>query len=253
MFYSTRLASLKKRYDREGVVELGRVLDSTDVDRLRSLVDRLIFNDGAPSSAVRDLSEISGEEKSFRVMQLVNVYQLNSAFAAVFGRSDIVEIVEGILRSPVGILRDQVFYKPPKVGGEVYMHQDNRYWHLDPPKAATLWIALDDATLETGCVHFIKGSHKIGRVDHRRACDGRSVLLEAVANKSDSIPIEVRAGHATLHDCQILHWSPENRSTVPRRAYTVQYVAAGVKARGEEIPDWQPLGFPYTTPLIPIG
>jgi phytanoyl-CoA hydroxylase len=53
-------------------------------------------------------------------------------------------------------------YKNPGVGGEVGSHQDGSYLITDPPSAVGFWIALEDATIENGCLEFITGSHKNG-------------------------------------------------------------------------------------------
>lgn len=220
-------------FERDGVVPLGQVLDDDEIESYRALMDQLFFEaPGMVAKSVRDLSELHNEPLSFSVMQLVNVHHLSEEFARLARRREFLEIVESIL-GPVLLLRDQAFYKPALHGGEVYMHQDNRYWHLDPPLAVTLWIALDDATVENGCVHFIKGSHRWGRVRHHQAREGRSILLEAEASADLSHPIEVPAGYATLHHCQTLHWSPANRTAHARRAHSIQYVADGVMCRGE--------------------
>lgn len=220
-------------FERDGVVPLGQVLTQDDLAEYRRLMDQLFFEaPGKISQTVRDLSELRGQPRSFSVMQLVNMYCLSEQFNRLMRRTDFLDIAEQVLGPNIQLLRDQAFYKPALQGGEIYMHQDNRYWHLDPPSAMTLWIALDDATVESGCVHFIKGSHCWGRVQHRQACYGQSVLLEAEASKELSEPIEVQAGHATLHHCQTLHWSPPNRTGRPRRAHSIQYAATGITSRG---------------------
>jgi 2-oxoglutarate-dependent dioxygenase len=225
-------------FERDGIVELGQVLDAAQVADLRARLDALCLSDGKSMRAeVRDLGDLLHGPSQQSVMQRVNLYRLDAAFRSLVHRSDLLDLAEAILRDDIHLFRDQCFYKPPMIGGEVYMHQDNRYWHLDPPSAVVVFVALDDCTVETGCVHYIKGSHRWGRVEHVRAREGKSILLEARANKETSVPVQLAAGHATMHHCQILHWSPPNRSTKPRRAHTIEYVAAGVRSRGVELQD----------------
>src|SRR5438309_968787 len=71
----------------------------------------------------------------------------------------------------VRLYHDQGRYKPALHGDEVPWHQDNGYWKLEPPGAASCWIALDDATLENGCMWVIPGSHLVGDAPHQRAGD----------------------------------------------------------------------------------
>jgi 2-oxoglutarate-dependent dioxygenase len=232
------IPELCETFERDGIVELGQILDTAQVVDLCNRLDALCLSDGQSMRVeVRDLADLLHGPSHQSVMQRVNLYRLDPAFRSLVHRSDLLDLAEAILQSDIHLFRDQCFYKPPMIGGEVYMHQDNRYWHLDPPSALVVFIALDDCTVETGCVHYIKGSHRWGRVEHVRAKEGASILLEARANKESSVPVQLPAGHATMHHCQILHWSPPNRSTKPRRAHTIEYVAAGVRSRGVEIQD----------------
>jgi 2-oxoglutarate-dependent dioxygenase len=232
------LTKIRNTLERDGVVAIGQVITEEEVEDLRCRLDRLCFGeDGHARAEVRDLAGLLDGPNSDSVLQRVNLYQHDAAFDALLRRPDFLDIAEHVLGEEVLLFRDQCFYKPPRCGGEVYMHQDNRYWHLEPARAVVLFIALDQCTLETGCVHFIRGSHRWGRVAHARAHDGRSILLEAQADKQFAVPYEVPAGHATLHHCQTLHWSPPNRSSQLRRAHTIEYVAASVTCRGEPLRD----------------
>ncbi|HLJ14275.1 MAG TPA: phytanoyl-CoA dioxygenase family protein [Bryobacteraceae bacterium] len=225
---------LVETFQRDGVVSLGQVLDSTQLNDLRERLDRLCLdNEGNPQPEIRNLADLLDGASPQSVLQRVNLYQVDEIYGALARRPDFLDVVEAAVGPDIRLFRDQCFYKPPHCGGEVYMHQDNRYWHLDPPNAVVLFVALDDCTKETGCVHFIKGSHRWGRIEHVRARQGTSILLEAVADKANSVPLELPAGHASLHHCQTLHWSPPNQSSKPRRAHTIEYVAAGVRCRGE--------------------
>ena len=230
----TVTAEQVEAFQRDGVVELGCILSTDEVGDLRERLERACFDAaGAVLPAVRDLSEEKDRPLTYSVMQVVDVHKRDRTFDHLVRRDDLLDVMEALLGPDIQLLRDQAFYKPAGHGGEIFMHQDNRYWHLDPPHAVTLWVALDDATVENGCVHFVKGSHTWGRVQHMQARDGRSILLEARVEKSGSVPIEVPVGHATVHHCQTLHWSPPNRSPRPRRAFTVEYMAAGLRQRGQ--------------------
>jgi 2-oxoglutarate-dependent dioxygenase len=234
----SRASDIASQFERDGVAPLGCVLNDQQLDDLRHRLDRLcVTQDGRAMPGVRDLADHLDGRSDRSVMQRVNLYRIDDQFDALVRRADILGVVSCILGPNVQLFRDQCFYKPGRCGGEVYMHQDNRYWHLDPPLAAVVFIALDECTLQTGCVHYIPGSHRWGQVEHVRAADGRSILLEAVADKAVSLPMELPAGHASVHHCQILHWSPENQSPRPRRAHTIEYVAAGVRCRGKALTD----------------
>ena len=145
----------RQAFERDGVIELGRVLEPEELKNLRRRMDHLFYREsGQTAPEVRDLSELQGRPRTYSVMQLINLHEQDEAFRRLCRREDLVEAVGKLLGPDLQLFRDQAFYKPARHGGELYMHQDNRYWHLDPPHAVTLWIALDDATVENGCVHW---------------------------------------------------------------------------------------------------
>jgi 2-oxoglutarate-dependent dioxygenase len=224
-----RLTETKRAtFERDGVVALGRVLSERELGDLRARFERL-FEDSP--GAVRDLSKRAGLSHTGPVLQLQNLHARADAFARLARRPDLLACAAALLGGAPRIFRDHALFKPAGRGGEVELHQDNRNWGLEPPDALTIWIALDDATVETGCVHFLPGTHSLGRIRHERAPDGRSSLADPRAEASEAVPFEVPAGHATAHHCQTLHWSPANRSGRERRAHAIVYMAEGVVAR----------------------
>lgn len=89
------------------------------------------------------------------------------------------------------VMQSMVIFKHPKVGGEVKPHQDATYLFSEPlqGKLIGFWIALDEASLENGCLHFVPGSHKKGNVFQRfiRNPDSSSDVL--FIHKGESVPI----------------------------------------------------------------
>ena len=224
----------QEAFDRDGVVELGALITVKEADELAQRIDGLVAEPNVdPLVQRRELRQTLDGGQAGSVVQLVNVYRVDEVFRRVVLRDDLVDLAVALLGPSVRIFRDQVFYKPPEIGGEVFLHQDNRYWHLEPPLGITVWIALDDVTEVNGCVYFLKGTHRLGRVEHVRALDGQSILLEAVMEKNSGVPMPLLKGWASVHHCEVLHWSPENRTRVPRRGYTIQYIADHVRHRGK--------------------
>ena len=85
--------------------------------------------------------------------------------AAVVDSLDFVEPV---------ILQSMYIFKPPRIGGEVYCHQDSTFLYTEPESCIGFWFALEDATTENGCMHFIPGGHKGPLKElHYRADDGK--------------------------------------------------------------------------------
>ena len=141
---------------------------------------------------------------------------------------------------PVRFWHDQLFYKPAKKGGVVAWHQDYSYWTRTKPVAhITCWCALDDATIENGCLQYIPGSHKWGLLPKpviAGELHGIKDFLNDEQKQSFDRPqmVPVKAGEAIFHHSLALHGSGENKSARPRRAFVINAFADGVISDSNE-------------------
>ncbi|MGW0118728.1 phytanoyl-CoA dioxygenase family protein [Streptomyces sp. NPDC003327] len=237
-------AGEREVFARDGVVRWDDVLTPRQVTDLRGSVERAFFDGDRPAEGVRDLSERRGRPLDLALLQKVNLWQSDPACEAQVRRPDLYRRVEALLGGPVRLFRDHSFYKQSGKGdrSRLVLHQDNRYWHLTPPEAVTVWMALDDATPENGCVHYVLGSHRWGRVEHVRPEEG-AVLVEA-RSEQEPVAYPVPAGSALVHHANVLHGSGPNLTDGPRRAYALVFVRADVTVRGEPM-----TGFPLAADL----
>ena len=141
---------------------------------------------------------------------------------------------------PVRFWHDQLFYKPAKKGGVVAWHQDYSYWTRTKPIAhITCWTALDDATIENGCLHYIAGSQTWGLLP-KPVIAGELHGIKDFLNDEQKIkfehpmPTPVKAGEAIFHHSLTLHGSGENKSARPRRAFVINAFADGVLSDSNE-------------------
>ena len=141
---------------------------------------------------------------------------------------------------PVRFWHDQIFWKPPKLGGVVAWHQDYSYWTRTIPVAhLTCWCGLDDSTKENGCLQYIAGSHEWGLLPKpviAGELQGIKDFLNEEQKKQFEDPrfAEVKAGEAIFHHPLTLHGSGSNTSSKPRRAFVINVVADGVISDSNE-------------------
>ena len=126
----------------------------------------------------------------------------------------------------------QIFFKPPEGGGPKPAHQDNFYFGpTDIEGVATAWIALDDATLENGCLYFGDGTN-LGPVYSHFAPEGEPFNLQlpaTVLDKQPMTPAPVRKGGVSFHHGNTFHQSGPNHSSAWRRACALHYVRNDVE------------------------
>ena len=142
--------------------------------------------------------------------------------------------VEALLGPDIKFFGDQMLLTPPFHGSAKPYHQDSAYWTIDPPALVTCWIALDDSTIENGCMRFLPGSHRWGVVPHRHLDPVHWVPEELEAmDLSREVCVELKAGGATFHHSATLHQSLPNTTPYPRRGHTLAYMSAQSRYTGK--------------------
>ena len=139
----------------------------------------------------------------------------------------IVSAVEQLIGADVCLFFSQVFCKPPEVGGPKPVHQDNFYFGPDNADATlTVWIALDDATVQNGCLFYGNASH-CGRIyEHVAPADepfNLQIPPEFLGDYTMS-PAPVPAGGVSFHHGNTWHQSSANTSQSARRAVAFHYL-----------------------------
>lgn len=141
------------------------------------------------------------------------------------------------------VLQSMYIFKQPGIGGEVGCHQDATFLYTDPISVTGFWFAIEDATLENGCLWAAPGGHGTGlREVFRRAgamTDDDGTEFEVLdttplpAPPDELVPLEVPAGTLVVLDGRLPHWSDTNRSGRSRHAYSVHCISAAA-----EYPAW---------------
>jgi Phytanoyl-CoA dioxygenase (PhyH) len=134
----------------------------------------------------------------------------------------VVETCEHILGDEVYHYHSKMIMKEARVGGAWAWHQDYGYWYGNGvlyPDLVSVFIAVDPATRENGCLQVLQGSHLCGRVDHVLTGDQAGADAERVAEIAKRLPlvhVEMEPGDALFFHPNLLHRSDQNRSEHPR-------------------------------------
>jgi len=142
----------------------------------------------------------------------------------------ILDVVEGILGPDILIFSTEFFIKEPRSTQIVSMHQDLTYWGLGAIDGLlTAWIALSPATPKSGCMDFVKGSHKNAILPHHDSFDKNNLLsrgqeVRVDVNPEDKVAIEIHPSQMSLHHGLTIHGSGPNGSDDRRIACVVRYM-----------------------------
>jgi hypothetical protein len=153
----------------------------------------------------------------------------------------ILDVVEGILGPDIMIYAVEFFIKEPNTRQIVSMHQDLTYWGLGAVDGlVTAWLSLSPATPASGCMNFVKGSHKNAILEHEDTFDPNNLLSRgqevkvAVAEK-DKHPIEIHPGQISLHHGLTIHGSGPNTTDDRRIAAVIRYCTPDIQQQVAEV------------------
>jgi hypothetical protein len=145
-----------------------------------------------------------------------------SVYTAIVRSARVADTMQQLLGDEVYHYHHKMTLKEPKVGGAWEWHQDYGYWYNNGclyPDMASCMIAVDKASQANGCLQVIRGSHKIGRVDHIKVGEQVGADLarvEAALDRHELVHCEMDSGDAVFFHGNLLHRSDQNTSEHPR-------------------------------------
>ncbi|PYS65018.1 MAG: phytanoyl-CoA dioxygenase, partial [Acidobacteria bacterium] len=250
-------------YDHDGFVILENFVDAQDCDRLRAHAEELvrnfdpkgvvsIFSTHEQTRTSDDYFLESGdkirfffEENAFlsdgtlrqskeRSINKIGhaLHDLDPVFDKFSRTEEIKQLVLDLGIADPLLIQSMYIFKQPNIGGEVTCHQDATFLYTEPLRMLGLWFALEDATIENGCLWAIPGGHKFGLKSRFVRSDGGGTRFEVFDNtpwpEGKLQPLEVEKGTLVVLHPLLPHLSRENTSPRSRHAYTLHVIDASV-------------------------
>jgi ectoine hydroxylase-related dioxygenase (phytanoyl-CoA dioxygenase family) len=247
--------AIRAAYARDGVVRLGKTVDDALLADLRARSEAimrgeaadldLFFQHDSPDGTYDALRRGEGWVGPSDRYRKIEKLERDPLFRALLTHPNHERIVRAFIEGPVHLYRAVLFHKAPGASSPIPWHQDGgSFWGLSEDPSLQIWTALDDAPEEAGCVEAIPGSHAGGL-----ATPLGGVIPDDVASRANAearaVPFAAKAGESLLIHNHVWHRSGANRSTKPRRGFTVCYLHAGVRClRKKRAPRVFPLVFP---------
>jgi phytanoyl-CoA hydroxylase len=160
------------------------------------------------------------------------LHDLDPVFDSFSRTTEIKQLVSDLGIVEPLLLQSMYIFKQPRIGGEVTCHQDATFLYTEPLRLAGLWFALEDATIENGCLWAIAGGHKLGLKSRFMRADGGGTRFEVIDDspwpEENLQPLEVKKGTVIVLHGLLPHLSRENSSSRSRHAYTLHFIDASV-------------------------
>jgi ectoine hydroxylase-related dioxygenase (phytanoyl-CoA dioxygenase family) len=223
---------------RDGFLLVKGLSSIEEIASLRAPFDRLFSERrGWNAGDLFDMVERDDAQQELALPQLVRPSKYEPLLRQSKLASSARTIAEQILGSKLENDLEHAIYKPPVSGAATPWHQDDAFHRKGSgvPESISIWMPLQDVTLENGCMQYIRGSNLGPLYPHRSPRnDPRIHGLETVSipDLTNCVAVPVRAGDAVIHLSRTLHSAGVNYSDQPRRAYVLGF---SVRARRDQV------------------
>jgi ectoine hydroxylase len=203
-----------EQFDRDGYLICKRYYDREEMDLLLTTA-RADHNMLGHSIPIKDTA---GRQSKLSLWN----HPGDDIYGMISRGRRMVDACEQLLRDEVYHYHSKMMLKEPKVGGAWEWHQDYGYWYQNGclfPDMISGLIAVDRATKENGCLQLLKGSHKMGRIEHGRFGEQTGADPERVKeaiNRMEMVYFEAEPGDVLFFHGNSLHASAANTSPNPR-------------------------------------
>lgn len=170
------------------------------------------------------LDAVTGAERLDLVRRFMRFASVDDRLGELARHPGIVDVVRKIVGADDLVLfQDMALLKPPGGGREKPWHQDNAFFAIQPGTPIVgVWIALDEATIDNGCMHVLPGTHREGPVIHFKRRDWQ--ICDTDVQTSRDVAVPLKPGGVLLFDGLLHHGTPPNRTNTRRRALQFHYI-----------------------------
>lgn len=217
--------SSKSHFDHEGYAIFRNVLDADLVGEARQHVDWLLQKN--PDTRPEQLHHFLMTDDPFWV-RLISDDRL-------------LDVAEQFIGPDIALFASHYICKRPYDGQAVLWHQDGTYWPLEPMEVVTLWLAIDDADMENGCMRVLPRTQNMrlltpGELIQQN--DGTNVLGSGIdpaqIDEQQVVDVVLKAGDVSVHHPNVIHGSNANTSSRWRRGLTIRYIPTSTRIISEQ-------------------
>jgi len=228
-----------ERFDQDGFTILPDFLPAAEMPRYR-----------AAALAYADARKAVKTGEAFR--QLCQVWRDDAVLKELTFHPRITAAVSELAQVPMRLYHDQILIKDPHNGQASEFHQDRPYWPLGPGRTVSLWLALGDCPVESGCMSFIPGSQRKTEVPLQVLTWAHDLFDKCPELEyAERVVAPLRSGGCTFHQGRTAHRAGPNLTDHARVAFSAIYVEDGVRLTSGD--NWPYPGAKSGEPLADPG
>ena len=210
-------------YNEHGYLKFGKIFTRTELDELRAYVDDMVA--ALPEGKRPEHMDVPHFEHPYLFKYLAD--------------PRVLDVIERFIGPDILLWSSHFVTKPKSDGLPAPWHQDGVYWNgrLEPMHVITMWLAVDESSVQNGCMRVIAGSHRLRdrryeHVDPTKNIFGSEVVAEDM-DASRIVNLELEVGECHFHDAFTIHGSAANSSQKRRCGYTMRYMPATVRCHDQ--------------------
>jgi ectoine hydroxylase-related dioxygenase (phytanoyl-CoA dioxygenase family) len=223
-------------YERDGFVAHRGFLSAAEVAELKAAVLECVAAMGKKKVADGGAELVEGDSFYDKVFtQRLNLWRLNETVKRFMLHRDLGRMLcqlEGV--KGFRVWHDQTLIKEP-FGNATAWHLDNPYWSFSSRNSISIWIALEDATLENGCMWFVPGSQRFASFENVGIGVNMGDLFKLYPKMAEIDPVAVpmKPGDCSFHNGLTAHGAGANMTRRRRIAMTCAYMPVGSTFNGQ--------------------
>lgn len=228
-----------RSYEERGFLAIENAFSLSQVEAAKQAIQDLVdgknpnFTNIQFEAKDRDhLNALTGERRLDAVRKLMGFVTYDDRLAAMSEEPRLLALLQRLIQATPTMFQDMALLKPP-VGREKPWHQDKAYFTYPvETRVVGVWIALDEATLENGCMHVFPGAHRDGPLTHFLRRDWQICDTQTLGKSCAAIPL--KPGGCLLFDGLLPHGTPHNHTSQRRRALQFHYAPENATRTDEE-------------------
>ncbi|MFC7219421.1 phytanoyl-CoA dioxygenase family protein [Streptomyces polyrhachis] len=212
-------------FAQDGFVVTGSLLSTAEVETYRELYDRFLSGEIESGDKRSDLgSHVPRQGVEENITQIMWPTALYPPLLDMPLHSRALAMAKELIGGDAVFDFDMMIHKPARSGVPTPWHQDAAYW-LDLPdkRAVSIWVALDEAVIDNGCMWYIQGSHEQPLRPHYPTSDGKNIQCSCSEDEPGATAVPLQAGEGVAHAGSTLHYSRGNTTGGVRRAYVLNF------------------------------